>query len=360
MSEQNNAVIFEQMKRMLHIVSLIILIFTALLINSQTIAEEALQSDMVNPGYHEKPLWFKESFLDLREDVKEATSNKKRLLLYFYQDGCPYCAKLLQDNLGQKKISDKTQNNFDVIALNMWGDREVTDLTGTVLTEKKFAEQLKVMYTPTLLFLNEQGKVVLRVNGYYAPHKFETALNYVSGHHESKVSFRDYYRQYSVKEVAGKLHQQPFLLKPPYNLKKLLQDKKPLLVLFEQQQCKDCDEMHNDVFKRKETLEQIKRFNVVRLDMWSKDKIIDTQGKSVKVKALAEKLNVLHSPSLIFFDKKGKDVFRIEAYLKSFHLQSVLDYVASGAYKTQPNFQRYISSRADKLEAQGVHVDLMN
>jgi len=58
---------------------------------------QALKADMVNPGYHEKPAWFKESFLDLREDIKEATENKKRVLLYFYQDGCPYCAKLLQE-----------------------------------------------------------------------------------------------------------------------------------------------------------------------------------------------------------------------------------------------------------------------
>jgi hypothetical protein len=37
-----------------------------------------------------------------------------------------------------------------------------------------------------------------------------------------------------------------------------------------------------------------------------------------------------------------------------------MDYVASDAYKTQPEFQRYISERADKLEAQGIHVDIWN
>ncbi|HED15273.1 MAG TPA: hypothetical protein ENI64_00415 [Gammaproteobacteria bacterium] len=55
----------------------------------------------------------------------------------FYQDGCPYCKKLLQDNFGQKAIADKTQKHFDVIAVNMWGDREVTDLNGNATTEKK-------------------------------------------------------------------------------------------------------------------------------------------------------------------------------------------------------------------------------
>lgn len=320
----------------------------------------ALQSDMVNPGYHDKPSWFKESFLDLREDVQEATENKKRVLLYFYQDGCPYCAKLLQDNLGQKKLADKTRKYFDVIAINMWGDKEVTDLKGKLTTEKKFTEQVRVMYTPTLVFLTEKGKVALRVNGYYAPNKYETALDYVRGHNESKISFRNYVNKYLKKATSGKLHEKAFILKPPYNLKKLLRSKKPLLVLFEQKKCHDCDELHNDILKRKETLKQINRFNVVRLDMWSKDKLQDFQGKTVTSKSFANKLKINHSPSFVFFNEKGKDIFRIDAYLKSFHTQSILDYIASGAYKKQSNFQRYIAERADKLEAQGVHVDLMN
>lgn len=339
---------------------LILAAFSSALLAEQAVTSTVLQSDMVNPGYQEKPAWFKESFLDLREDIQEATENKKRVLLYFYQDGCPYCAKLLQDNLGQKKLADKTKKYFDVIAINMWGDKEVTDLSGKLTTEKKFTEQMKVMYTPTLVFLTEKGQVALRVNGYYAPYKYETALDYVRGHNEKKLSFRNYARKFLIKATAGKLHDEKFILKKPYNLQKLLKSNKPLLVLFEQKKCHDCDELHNDIFKRKETLEQIKRFNVVRLDMWSNEKLQDFKNKTVTAKALAKKLNITHSPSFVFFDNKGNEVFRIDAYLKSFHTQSVLDYVASKAYKAQPNFQRYISKRADKLEALGVHINLMD
>lgn len=329
-------------------------------VETQMNSSNSLQADMVNPGYHDKPTWFKESFLDLREDVQEATENKKRVVLYFYQDGCPYCAKLLQDNLGQKKLADKTRKYFDVIAINMWGDKEVTNLKGRATTEKKFTEQMKVMYTPTLVFLTEKGNVALRVNGYYAPNKYETALDYVRGHNEKKVSFRNYARKFIKQKSSGKLHQEPFILKPPYNLKKIISSTKPLLILFEQKRCHGCDELHNDIFKRKETIKQTKRFNIVRLDMWSTDKLVGFDGKSITAKNFAKKLNIVYSPSFIFFDKSGKDIFRIDAYLKSFHTQSVMDYIASNAYKKQPNFQRYIAERADKLEAQGVHVDLMN
>jgi hypothetical protein len=60
------------------------------------------------------------------------------------------------------------------------------------------------------------------------------------------------------------------------------------------------------------------------------------------------------------FDSAGKEVFRTEAYLKAFHVQSAMDYVLSGAYREQPSFQRFIQARADALEARGVHIDLMD
>jgi thioredoxin-related protein len=63
---------------------------------------------------------------------------------------------------------------------------------------------------------------------------------------------------------------------------------------------------------------------------------------------------------MIFFDHQGQEVFRTEAFLRSFHIQSVMDYVATGAYLEEPEFQRYIERRADGLRARGVEVNLMD
>ena len=41
------------------------------------------------------------------------------------------------------------------------------------------------------------------------------------------------------------------------------------------------------------------------------------------------------------------------------HLQSALDYVASGAYLQEPNFQRYVQARADAMRDRGQRVDIM-
>ena len=322
------------------------------------VEQNNLEVGMVNPGYEEKPEWFKNSFLDIGEDVEEATAAGKRVMLYFYQDGCPYCAKLLRDNFSQQSIVLKSRRYLDVIAVNMWGDREVTDLDGQQSTEKQFAAGLRVMFTPTILMLNEQGKVILRINGYYHPAKFEAALDYVGLHKEKNLSFADYYHNLAPVKASGKLHEEDFFLRPPFNLQQLARESKPLLVLFEQHKCKPCDEYHADIYQRQQTREQLLRFNIVRLDMWAETPLITPQGRQSTARAFAKQLDVKYAPSMVFFDHSGKEVFRSEAYLRAFHIQSILDYVASGAYQQQPNFQRYIASRADKLEAQGVHVDL--
>ena len=319
--------------------------------------QNSLDVGMVNPGYEEKPEWFKNSFLDIREDVKEAANTNKRVMLYFYQDGCPYCAKLLRDNFSQRSIVEKSQRYLDVIAVNMWGDREVTSLDGKAMTEKEFAAVLRVMFTPTILMLNEQGEVILRINGYYHPVKFEAALDYVGLHKEKELRFADYYHQLEPVKPSGKLHDEDFFLQPPYDLRNLANSDKPLLLLFEQKQCKPCDEYHTDIYQRPETRQQLARFNIVRLDMWADNPLLGLDGQKTTARKLAKQLDVKYAPSMVFFDK-SKEVFRTEAYLKAFHTQSVLDYVASGAYRTQPNFQRFIAARADKLEAQGIHVDL--
>jgi len=319
---------------------------------------EQLHEGLVNPGYHEQPDWFKQSFLDIREDIREATAQGKRLMLYFYQDGCPYCAKLLDTNFALRDITEKTRSNLDVIAINLWGDREVVDFSGATTTEKKFAEALKVMFTPTLLFLDEQGQVVMRLNGYYPPQKFGAVVDYVGQRLEQKVSFRDYWSEQAPQASTGKLHRDASHLQPPYRLAERVSGK-PLLVFFEQLDCRECDELHLDILQRPESTGLLARFDVVLLDMQSKTPLQAPDGRQTTASDWASQLNIQYVPSMVMFSTAGKEVFRTEAYLKAFHMQSAMDYVVSGAYLEQPNFQRFLQARADALEAQGIHVDIM-
>jgi thioredoxin-related protein len=312
-----------------------------------------------SPNAIEIPGWFKESFLDIREDVRDAAADGKRLMLYFGQDGCPYCRELMRVNFGQKDVADRTRRAFNAIAINMWGDREVTWTDGRIRSEKALAAFLKVQFTPTLLFFDEKGAVLLRLNGYYPPHQFQAALDFAAGGHRNKISFAEYLRSHAREPASGTLHPQPFFLKPPYDFARPRGPAaRPLVVLFEQKQCSACDELHALGLRDPAVRGLIGRFEVARLELFGAAPVVTPEGKPLTEAQWGRALGVAYTPSLVFFDAAGKEVLRMEAYLKPFHLATGLDYVASGAYRKQPSFQRFAQQRAEKIRAAGGTVTL--
>ena len=301
----------------------------------------------------EPPAWFSESLLDLREDVAEAAAQGKRVMLYFGQDGCPYCKRLMEVNFRQAAIAAKAQRHLVALAFNIWGDREVTWTDGAATTEKRLAAQLKVQFTPTLIFLDERGGVALRLNGYYPPHQFDAALDYVAG----KISLQEYRERQNRESANASLNSQPFFMAAPYDLRRK-PGAKPLAVLFETPFCAQCDEMHAVAFKRREVLALLAKFDVVRLGFSAEEPVTSPDGKKISAAAWASALRVGYVPTLLLFDARGREVFRTEAYLRPFHVAGALDYVASGGYLREPSFQRFLQAKAERMRSRGEPVDL--
>lgn len=314
----------------------------------------------------EYPAWFKNSFLDLREDIREAEKAGKRVVLMFTQDNCPYCNLLVERNLSQRGIADTLKTKFDVIAINMWGDREVTGLDGKVYTEKNYSAALKVQFTPTLMFFDEAGNAILRLNGYVPPARMQAALDWVSGKLEKKQEFRDFVAAREVPaKGTGALISQPFFKKTTDLQRKtqtgaLHQDgkAKPLAVFFEQKDCPDCEVLHRRVLADPELRAELAKFDNVQLDMWSNEPVTTPDGKRLPVREWARQLGVNYAPGIVLFDAGGKETIRWESSFRVFHTLGMLTYTSTGEYKKEPSFQRYLSARAEHIRESGRDVNI--
>jgi thioredoxin-related protein len=100
------------------------------------------------------------------------------------------------------------------------------------------------------------------------------------------------------------------------------------------------------------------KFDVARFALGASTPLTTPDGRIMTAEGWAAELHVAYTPTVVFFDDAGKEVFRIDAYLRPFHLASSLDYVASGAYRTEPSFQRFVQDRAARLKAGGENVDM--
>ncbi|MFX5777033.1 thioredoxin fold domain-containing protein, partial [Acinetobacter baumannii] len=79
----------------------------------------------------------------------DAAHEGKRLAVIFEQLGCPYCKRLHTEVLAERYINDYVRENFRIVQLDLWGQREVTDFDGKVLSERALAERWGILFTPT-------------------------------------------------------------------------------------------------------------------------------------------------------------------------------------------------------------------
>jgi thioredoxin-related protein len=114
--------------------------------------------ELGDDGLH-KTRWMQDTFKDLREDLSEANSEGKRLVLFFEQIGCIYCTKMHKEVFSKEKVSNYIEENFFVVQLNLHGDIEVTDFDGEVLAEKDMARKWGILFTPSVIFLPTEVKV---------------------------------------------------------------------------------------------------------------------------------------------------------------------------------------------------------
>ncbi|MFK5984408.1 MAG: thioredoxin fold domain-containing protein [Pseudomonadota bacterium] len=315
---------------------------------------------------HKSYPWFKQSFLDLAEDISDAKDKNKGLILYFHQQGCPYCKKLLNDNFSRSELVKKLRRQYDFIAINMWGDSNVVDLDGEQLTEKTLAVKLKVMFTPTLLFFNNKAELEFRLNGYYSPEKFHLLLDYLALKNSSSTlqqSFSQYYKTKLKAQKQGLLVTKNYISSVKNYSDLVNQSALPVMVLFEENNCSECDELHQIIGTKTQIKDLLKRFTLSRGAIHSKQPIIDINGKKTSYSQWADKLNIQYTPTLVFFIKdektaQPKEIFRVDSYLKAFHLESVLLYIADKHYIQFPEFQRYIHQRVDEMEKKGIKIEL--
>ena len=156
---------------------------------------------LTDDGLYKEP-WFLESFLELADDLEAAHKEGKRFVIMWELKGCPYCKETHFVNFARNDIADYIKANFEVLQLNIIGDRKVTDFDGTELSEKALAAKYAIHFTPTFQFFPETAaglkdlppakREVARAPGYLRPDDFLAFFRFVRDKAYEKGSFRDF------------------------------------------------------------------------------------------------------------------------------------------------------------------------
>jgi thioredoxin-related protein len=180
-------------------------VLAMLILTVPAVAQDAARIEplTLDDGRYTQP-WFFNSFLDLKDDLAESAAHGKRLALLWDQRGCPYCQEMHRVNLADPAVNAYIRERFNVVQLDLFGSREVTDFDGETMAEKDLARKYGVLGTPTIQFLppapadleGKRGRAVevARMPGYFRPGVFEAMFAFVYDRAYQTENFARYFK----------------------------------------------------------------------------------------------------------------------------------------------------------------------
>jgi thioredoxin-related protein len=284
------------------------------------------------------PDWFLSGRLDIRADLEAAIAAGKRgLMVYFGQDHCVHCERFMRVNLADPDLLAYLRRHFDLVPIDIQGRAEVRTLDGERLDAHTWARREQTDFTPSLLFYDAEGRLALRLRGYYPPYQFRAALEYVADGHDQRESFEDYLARGDERLVfdGADLNDQPFFSPPPHVLDRRIPAARPLAVFFERGDCHPCDVLHGQVLRASGIQPRFEALDTAQLDRRSDTPVITPDGRRTTARAWADELGLFYAPAILFFDEQGRELLRLDSVVGFYRLGQVLDDIQTRAYRTQ-------------------------
>lgn len=119
-------------------------------------------------------------------------------------------------------------------------------------------------------------------------------------------------------------------------------NKQGIIVYFGQQRCAYCKKFFDTSLADIDIQNYLrKHYDVIALDIWSSEDIIDTDSRVYSERELAIHYKTNFTPSLVFYDLTGKPVLRLRGYYPPYKFRAALQYVTEGFY-TKETFPEYL------------------
>jgi len=100
--------------------------------------------------------------VDFKADGVEAKTKNLPLLLMFSASYCGYCTIIKEEFLKPMKISGDYTNKIIVRVLELDSGDDIIDIDGKKIDPVDLAERYNVQLTPTLIFVDSQGKELVQ------------------------------------------------------------------------------------------------------------------------------------------------------------------------------------------------------
>jgi len=127
--------------------------------------------------------------------MQKARQENKKAFVYFGRYGCGFCKKTNDETFSDKRIHELYSKNYVLIYVDAESGKRLQLPNGERITEAELGARLNAFATPLFLYLDPDGKVVMRAPGFKTVKDFINFDKYVQGSYYQKMSINEFLAQ---------------------------------------------------------------------------------------------------------------------------------------------------------------------
>lgn len=113
--------------------------------------------------------------------LAQAKKSHKKLFVYFGRFGCGYCAKVNRETFSDPALRKLYIKHYVLVYVDAESGKRLTLPDGERLTGMELGARLNVFSTPVFMYMESDGKLILRAPGYKTINDFTDFDHYVQG-----------------------------------------------------------------------------------------------------------------------------------------------------------------------------------
>lgn len=131
-------------------------------------------------------------FLHYDQGMKNAQQNNKKVFLYFGREGCGFCDVTNKKAFSVPTVRERYQQNYELVYVDSESGKRLTLPTGERVTERDLAPRYKAFVTPVFIYLEPDGKQILKRVGIQTAEQLLAYDEFVSKGHYKTTTFEQY------------------------------------------------------------------------------------------------------------------------------------------------------------------------
>ena len=281
-------------------------------------------------------------------------------MLIVHTEGCPGWTRTVAPLLASKEVLTITRDEFQTYVVNADDDEQIFLIEGRAFSAPQLADMLGIERYPTFVLFEGAGKLLELIEHPDSTGELQAILEYAVDSESGRIPIEQTGAYDASDSDVNTLLGEDVRLsaRKVLNLEDKL-DERPLAVFFENPTCHECEHFRNHILSDSDTRSLLARFRIVRFSRPSTPLLIEPPERQLTVAEWIRQLGVTSTPAVVLFDSSGKRIRHTGYDTGLFEFQSLLDYVVSGAYQSDPSFPHFLRHRVEHLRSHGYDIDTL-